>query len=140
VTFLQPDITCKPKTNKAKQQNVKSRLLTPENLTNLQNDLKNLHWNDVLLTDNVDDCYTSFWTTFKLLYDLHIPLVTVRRNRNFHKINNFMTKGLLTSRRTKVGLLKISLVNPTNENVQNFNPLFSGSWRIGLQFFKSCTL
>jgi hypothetical protein len=94
--------------------------LTPENLTNLQNDLKNLHWNDVLLTDNVDDCYTSFWTTFKLLYDLHIPLVTVRRNRNFHKINNFMTKGLLTSCRTKVSLLKISLVNPTNENVQNF--------------------
>jgi hypothetical protein len=120
ITFLQPDFNKRPKANKVKQQKITRRLVTVENLTNLQNDLKNLHWNEVLATDNVDDCYTSFWTTFKLLYDLHIPTVHVRLNRNYHKINNFMTKGLLTSRRTKVNLLKISLVSPTEDNVQNF--------------------
>jgi hypothetical protein len=120
ITFVQP-VNCPKKQNcKSNQNNIKRKLMTLENMTNLQNNLKNLHWNDVLATDNVDDYYNLFWTTFKTLYDLHIPMVTVRLNRNYLRLNGFMTNGLLVSRRTKLGLLKISLVNPTLENKQKF--------------------
>jgi hypothetical protein len=46
-----------------------------------------LHWKDFLATDNVNDCYELFWTTFKMLYDLHIPVISSRLNRNVHKVN-----------------------------------------------------
>jgi hypothetical protein len=120
ITFVQPELCKKSKKAKSKQQKITRKLLTVENLTNLQNALKNLQWNEVLATDNVNDCYNSFWDTFKLLYDMYIPSVTVRLNRNYHRLNDFMTTGLMTSRRTKVKLLKISLVEPSQENVQKF--------------------
>jgi capsular polysaccharide biosynthesis protein len=89
-------------------------------MTNLRDSLKNLQWNEVLVTDNVNDCYNEFWTNFKMLYDLHIPTVTTRFNRNFHKISTFMTNGLLTSRRTKIELLKKSIDNPTFFNCETY--------------------
>jgi hypothetical protein len=58
--------------------------------------------------------------TFKLLYDLHIPVVTSRFNRNYNRISNFMTSGLLTSRRAKIELLKKSLNDPTELNLQRY--------------------
>jgi hypothetical protein len=120
LTFVQPESCPKKRNSKNTQSNVKRKLVTVENMTNLQNSLKNLHWNDVLATDNVDDCYGAFWTTFKTLYDLHIPTVTMRLNRNYHRMNSFMTSGLLVSRRTRVNLLKISLVDPSPENKLKF--------------------
>jgi Reverse transcriptase (RNA-dependent DNA polymerase) len=119
LTFLVPNVNkrCKKST---RNNNVKKRSVTTRNLTNLQNSLKNLHWNDVLATDNVNDCYDVFWNTFSTLYDLHLPLVSVRLNRNVHKVRNFMSKGLLISRRTKIGLLKKSLTEPTDLNVQRY--------------------
>jgi Reverse transcriptase (RNA-dependent DNA polymerase) len=117
ITFLQPHVS---KSAKQKSKNVKKRLVTTENLTNLRNTLSNLHWIDVLSTNDVNTCYDVFWTTFKTLYDLYIPLVTTRFNRNFHRISNFMTKGLMTSRRTKIGLLRVSITNPSDENKQRY--------------------
>jgi Reverse transcriptase (RNA-dependent DNA polymerase) len=103
-----------------KQAKAKKRLVTVENLTRLQDSLKNLHWNDVLSTDNVNDCYATFWSTFKVLYDMHVPLVATRFNRNYHRINDFMTGGLLISRRTKIALLKQSVSDPSDENVSKY--------------------
>jgi hypothetical protein len=51
---------------------------------------------------------------------MYVPTVTVRLNRNYHRVNDFMTKGLMISRRNKVRLLKISLVEPTVENTSKF--------------------
>jgi hypothetical protein len=119
ITFLQPNVTQK-RSSKNDSKMIKGRLVTVENLTNLQNSLKNLQWNDVLQTNDVNDCYQTFWTNFKLLYDLHIPVTSTRLNRNYHRVNSFMTTGLMTSRRTKINLLKISLVDPNDANLQNY--------------------
>jgi Reverse transcriptase (RNA-dependent DNA polymerase) len=118
VTFLQPNLNVKKR--RGKTENVSKRLINDANLTRFQDSLKNLHWNDVLVTDNVNDCYNVFWGTFKTLYDLHFPIVTKRFNRNYHKANNFMSVGLLTSRRTKINLLKISLTEPNHENTERY--------------------
>jgi hypothetical protein len=119
ITFLQPNVTRK-RSSKNDSKMIKRRLVTVENLTKLQDSLKNLQWNDVLQTNDVNDCYQTFWTNFKLLYDLHIPVTSTRLNRNYHRVNSFMTTGLMTSRRTKINLLKISLVDPSDANLQNY--------------------
>ena len=107
ITFLIPDV----KKNKTKQQTIKKRLYTKTNLERFKNDLGLLRWNDVTLTNNVDQGYDIFWDHYKTLHDLHFPLVTQKFNKNFHKIADFMTSGLLTSRRNKIRLHKIALTN-----------------------------
>jgi hypothetical protein len=119
--------------HKMKPKVDKRRLITTENLTNFRNSLSNLHWNEVLLSDNVDVCYDLFWNQLKTLYDLHFPVVTSRFNRNFNKISDFMTKGLLVSRRTKINLLKRSLTEPTEQNklkYREFRNLYNKLLRI----------
>jgi hypothetical protein len=57
-------------------------------------------------------CFDNFWADFNLLYQLHFPEKKVKINKNYHKLNAFMTKGLLISRRKKLELHKLSLTNP----------------------------
>jgi hypothetical protein len=73
-----------------------------------------------MINNNVDESYDMFWSKFKLLYDLHFPIATVKFNKNYHKISNFMTSGLIVSRRNKIGLLKLSITHNTDENVQKY--------------------
>jgi hypothetical protein len=89
-------------------------------MTRLQNDLKNLSWADVTSCNEVDVCYDLFWDKFKLLYDLHLPLKTVKFNKNCHKISGFMTNGLLISRRNKDDLYKKHITSPSQSNTDRY--------------------
>jgi hypothetical protein len=89
-------------------------------MTRLQNDLKNLSWADVTSCNEVDLCYDLFWDKFKLLYDLHLPLKTVKFNKNCHKISGFMTNGLLISRRKKDDIYKIHITSPSQNNTDRY--------------------
>jgi hypothetical protein len=86
----------------------------------MQNDLKNLNWADVTSCNDVDTCYDLFWDKFKLLYDLHLPLRNVKFNKNCHKISGFMTNGLLTSRRKKDELYKLTITSPSQFNTDKY--------------------
>ena len=112
ITFVQPNIS----KSKTKPKNVKKRLINKENLEKFKNNLNSLNWDEVMQSTDVDDCYDKFWSLFSTLYDSHFPWVTVKFNRNVHKISEFMTKGLLVSRRTKLELLKMSLSEPSIAN------------------------
>ena len=116
ITFLQPYLT----KYKTKPKAVKSRQINTENLEKFKTNLQNVNWDDVTNCDNVDDCYNSFWTLYSSLFDIHFPLTAVKFKRNIHKISNFMTKGLLISRKTKMNLHKSSLINPSTENKHNY--------------------
>jgi hypothetical protein len=96
------------------------RLFNNTNMTNFRNDLANLSWNNVLQCNDVNESYDMFWADFKCLYDLHFPVVTIRFNKNYHKINEFMTNGLVTSRRTKNRLLQIYLNDPSEINQKKY--------------------
>ena len=82
VTFILPCLT----KHKTKPKVVKSRLVNKVNLEKFKNNLQNVNWDEVTSCDNVDDCYNKFWTLYSLLFDIHFPLVSVKFNRNFHKI------------------------------------------------------
>ena len=78
--------------------------------------LNNIQWNNVTCQDNVNTAYDEFWNTFSSLYDLYLPIVKIKLNRNIHKINGFMTKGLLISRSTKNIIHKRYLFDPSATN------------------------
>ena len=112
LTFLQPHLA----KNKVKPKIVKKRQMNKENLEKFKLNLQTFNWDEVTNSTETDDCYNKFWSLYSTLFDLHFPWVTSNFNRNVHKISNFMTVGLLTSRKTKLKLLKISLTVPSEEN------------------------
>ena len=90
--------------------------MNKENLEKFKLNLQTFNWDEVTNSTETDDCYNKFWSLYSTLFDLHFPWVTSNFNRNVHKISNFMTVGLLTSRKTKLKLLKLSLTVPSEEN------------------------
>ena len=107
ITFLQPNILkCKSKPLK-----VKHRIYSKTNLENFKRDLYQTNWDEVINTTDVNDCYEKFWSIYTQLHDNNFPFSTGRFNRNFHRISDFMTTGLLISRRTKIKLHKIALTD-----------------------------
>ena len=92
-------------------------------------------WNNTLSNNDVNNSYDNFWNDFHTLFELHFPLIKVKFNRNVHKKNNFMTKGLLISRATKNTLHKKAIINPTlyNEHYKKYRNIFNSLIRISKQ-------
>ena len=64
--------------------------------------------------------FNNFTETFSSLHDIHLPIVTKKFNRNFHKIEPWITNGLLTSRRQKINLEKNHFANPSIISLEAF--------------------
>jgi hypothetical protein len=77
-------------------------------------------WQNVLNSNEVDAAFDVFWTEFSGMYEICFPLTTTKFNRNIHRINGFMTPGLLISRTTKNKLHKQLLIEPSPVNVNKF--------------------
>ena len=84
------------------------------------NSLSILTWNDVLESNCANESYNLFWDAFKTLFDLHFPLIRVKINRNKTRINDFMTKGLLLSRKNKLKLQRKAKASRREEDWNNF--------------------
>ena len=82
-----------------------------------KNNLSNINWNSLYCLTVADDAFNSFWDSFNTVFELHFPLITKKFNKNIHKLQPFMTKGLLASRRTKLKLLLILKENPSVETL-----------------------
>ena len=94
--------------------NVKhERIFSLVNKTKFREALNCISWNNVLMQTDVNIAFDEFWSIFSSLYELHFPLTKIKFNKNIHKINNFMTTGLLTSRTNKTYLHKLYLKNLT---------------------------
>ncbi len=90
------------------------------NVNNFKNDLSALSWNDVYSCEDVQESFNNFSSTFNTLYNLRFPSRQIKFNKNFHKIEKWMTKGLLISRLNKIKLCKIAIKHPTAQNIQKF--------------------
>ena len=93
-----------------------SRKFNDQNIAMFKNNLTNFSWDHLFEIDDAEMAFDSFWDSFNALFNLHFPICRVVFNRNFHKIQGFMTKGLLTSRRNKLRLLTVSVSCPSAEN------------------------
>ena len=87
---------CKPKND---NQFIYTRNFTPNRINEFKTILNNLRWNSVLCINDTNLAFEEFGSIFIALYNLHFPLKKCKLNRNIHKIRNFMTAGLLISRK-----------------------------------------
>jgi hypothetical protein len=97
-----------------------NRRITLDSQTRFRDDLRNIRWHNVLNANDVNLALNNFLDTFLTLFDVHFPLCKQKINRNSVKIKDFMTKGLLISRRRKNYLFSKQIVNPTPSNVMTF--------------------
>jgi len=104
-----------------KKPNVRqSRNLSNSNKLKFLDSLSNLSWNSVLEVTDVNLSFSAFWDIFSLLFELHFPVSSTKFNKNVHKIQGFMSEGLLISRRHKLELSRQSIAFPTIENKLKF--------------------
>ena len=90
--------------------------------------LSNISWDDVLSCSDPLESFVLFWNSWSTLYNLHFPVKKSKFNKNFHKIQDFISKGLLTSRRTKLSLYQdyLSSRNPQKfEIYKNYRNLYN---------------
>jgi hypothetical protein len=94
ISFIQIPFPTNRKPNTAKP----TRKFSTENINRFKESLRNQCWRDVLASEDVNVGCGTFWETFSTLYDIHFPIIITKFNRNIHKLNEFMTAGLLISR------------------------------------------
>ncbi len=78
------------------------------NINNFRANLSNINWEDVTSSNDAEHSYNTFTDIFSTLHNLHFAPKTVKFNIKYHKLESWMTKGLLTSRLTKLKLEAIS--------------------------------
>ncbi len=105
---------------KTKQKPVFKRNFSQLNVANFKTSLSQLNWAESLSNNNVDISFDLFWKDFSTLYNLHFPLVKFKFNKNVHKINDYLTNGLLISRKTKLDLCKAAAKLRTIEAQQKY--------------------
>jgi exonuclease III len=96
------------------------RDMSDNNIKNFTDALNNLSWNDVLNVNDADTSYENFSNIFKDLHDFYFQEKKVKFNKNIHKKEPWMTKGLLISRLSKLKLEKAHATSPSTEKWDSF--------------------
>ena len=93
-----------------------SRDITSEKIIQFNAMLNTNNWGNVLNELNPQISFENFHEVFDCAFNLHFPIKEVKFNKNIHKIEGFMTGGLMISRRKKLELGTIYSKNKTPEN------------------------
>jgi hypothetical protein len=107
-------------TEKSKQTLHTSRKITLDNMNRFKSLLLGTDWSRVSDSGTVDVAFDEFWREFGQLYELCFPETVCKLNRNIHRLNGYMTAGLLVSRLKKNVLHKTALISPSAENVNKY--------------------
>jgi hypothetical protein len=116
-TFILPNSISPIKQN---HRTIISRDFSEQRLLEFKEELGRTDWNVVYSKLDVNEAYEEFWKVYNMLYNRIFRLKRTRFNKNIHKKQNFMTRGLLISRNTRKTLHKSSVAFPTAENVQKY--------------------
>jgi len=90
------------------------RNITPHTMEIFRNSLERINWSFLTDLTNVDEAFDGFWDIFSTFFNISFPIQKVKFNKNIHKVNQFMTKGLLISRANKLTLHKTFLIEKTD--------------------------
>ena len=116
-TFTLIDIE---KTKITSPKSFSNRIFSNENLEAFKHDLDLLTFDEITSEIETQTAYNKFHATFFSLYNRHFPIREVKFNRNIHKKENWMSNGLLISRKNKILLGNQKAINPTLENIKRF--------------------
>ena len=121
------------KKNRIKPKYITVRNFTEENVQQFRTVLSNLRWQGVLNNENVQNSYDNFSETFNGLFNDFFPEKKIKFNKSKHKLEPFMTNGLLISRKTKRKLEKDSLTLATAESkykLKKFKNMYNSVLRL----------
>jgi hypothetical protein len=137
--FIQIPITM----TKTKIKNLFSRSFNATNTINFHNNLNNVGWNDVYACNDVNLAFDIFWDKFNTQFNISFPETKTKPNRNFYKINDYMTSGLLTSRRSKILLYQLSITDPSPHNIfkyKTYRNLYNSLVRLSKKMYFTTNL
>ena len=103
-----------------KSKLIMKRDFSDTNVNRFSNLLSGLGWDDVTSERNPDSAFGIFSDQFSLLYDNLFAPKEIKFNRNIHKLEKWITSGLLVSRSTKLTLANKCSKIPSPENIQSF--------------------
>ena len=81
-----------------------SRDNSEDSIKRFNDSLMAMSWNNVTQYNDPQLSFNNFTENFSSLHDIHLPIVSKKFNRNYHKIEPWIMNGLLTSRRHKINL------------------------------------
>ncbi len=84
-------------TPKQLHRTVLTRDFSENKLLGFREELSATDWDTVTDKLIVDEAYEEFWNIYNAAYTNNFPLKRQRFNKNKHKLNNFMTNGLIIS-------------------------------------------
>ena len=123
---------------KLKPKSTFKRKLTDDNINGFKLSLAGIDWTDIYQNNDVDQSFDLFWTIFSDLYKIHFPEIKTKFNKNIHRINGYMTGGLLVSRKSKLELCKLAAKNRdpiTDEKYKKFRNLYNTILRISKKMY-----
>jgi len=126
-----------PKPHVAKKA-VYSRDFSEPNLLKFEQSLHSIRWGFVLEEEDPQIAYNLFSDLFFNLYNLHFPLREIKFNKNLHKKEPWMSKGLLISRNEKMRLASLAAKNPTpllKSDYKNYRNIYNSLLRAGKRLY-----
>ena len=99
---------------------IESRDFSEENILRFRNFLENTSFERVKSEDDPEKCLEVLDDMFFSIYDFHFPKKTTKLNRNIHRIEKWITGGIMKSRQTKIKLRTKLLKHPSQENKEIF--------------------
>lgn len=106
-------------TTKSKPVYKLTRYVSPDNLTKIKHDLKDVNWSKVYDANSVDDAYNSMVDIVKGVLDRHCPVKTKLLGKSI-SCKPWLTKGLLKSIRRKNKLYYKFINNRTPVNEERY--------------------
>ena len=107
------------KTNSSTTTSYKYRQINEKYMSHLCQNLERENWLDIFNIDNPEEAYNQFFNKLHDTYDKSIPLKKSKFGNLSRKIP-WLTKGLLTSRKTKNKLYKKYLRKPNEINERKY--------------------
>ena len=116
--FISTDLNVSRNTVKS---GVDIRQYTTESVNKLKNELKNVDWENVCNSSDVNESYTNFVNTFNKIHDECIPLKKKRfRSQKNNSRSPWISFALLKCIRRKNVLYKKFLKKPTDVNIEKY--------------------
>ena len=99
---------------------VDKRIFSDSNVNKFNDQLTSTNFDYILQMNDPDQAYNHFMSIYSNLFQNCFPITRLKLNTKYHKLEHWMSTGLMASMKTKTQLLKKKLKQPTEFNINNY--------------------
>ena len=114
------------------------RDFSEQNINTFKNDLEGMSWRNTVNSNDTQLSYNEFTDCFNTIFEMRFPLRKIKFNKNFHKIEKWITQGLLISRLSKLKLSKTATKIPSPSNIakyKNYRNFYNGLVKLSKKMY-----